>query len=357
VRHRAGEADVASKRGLPVAPSDPGEDWARAIAEMTGEAEATDGAAAETTSGAAVATAEATASAASAAATRTDGTVSPADSDPDAAAGQNAVADTGPSEVSAGEATAEETTAGEATAGEATAADVAAREAEAEETTAGETTAETTAGTTTAADVAAREPTAGETSPGGAVVAEPKAKPELAPGRRQRQRLVLAAMLGAATVVVGAVGIWAAVAAHSLRASAADANRAFTDAAATRTVDHQVAAAVNTIFSYSYADSARTRAAAQGLLTGAAITQYDQLFAIVQKDAPKAKLTVTTRVTNIGIELLTGDRARVLIFANQQSTSAGTAKSTYGGAMFAVTAVNQHGKWKIESIDTFTGPA
>ncbi len=122
-------------------------------------------------------------------------------------------------------------------------------------------------------------------------------------------------------------------------------------------VDQQVAAAVNTIFSYSYADTARTRTAAQQLLTGAAISQYNQLFAIVQKQAPKAKLTVTTRVTNIGVELLTGDRARVLVFANQQDTSAGTAKTIYGGAMFAVSAVNEHGKWKIDNIDTFTRPA
>lgn len=271
---------MTSNRGLPTAPSDPGEDWARAIAEMTGDAEATNGAAAGATSGTNVTTVDAPAG------------------DASGAAGAG------------GEVTAGETAAGEVTAGEVTAGDTAAVER----------------------------------------------NPEPPPGR-QLQRMVLAAVLGAATVIVGAFGIWAAVAAHSLRASAADANRAFTDATATRAVDQQVTAAVNTIFSYSYADSARTRAAAQGLLTGAAVTQYNQLFAIVQQQAPKAKLTVTTRVTNIGVELLTGDRARVLVFANQQDTSAGTAKTTYGGAMFAVTAVNQHGKWKIESIDTFTGPA
>jgi Mce-associated membrane protein len=184
-----------------------------------------------------------------------------------------------------------------------------------------------------------------------AAVAAPEAG--LARGRRARTLLVLSA----ATVVIGAFGIWAAVAAHGLRASAADANGAFTNSAATRAVDQQIGAAVNTIFSYSYADPGRTRTAAQSLLTGVAIRQYNQLFALVETEAPKAKLVVTTRVTNIGVELLTGDRARVLVFANQQDTSAGTAKTTYGGAMFAVTAVNQHGKWKIESIDTFTGPA
>lgn len=171
----------------------------------------------------------------------------------------------------------------------------------------------------------------------------------------RRGRTAATAMLGVATIVVGSLGIWAAVAAHDLRASAASANAALVDESATQGVERAVTAAVNTIFSYSYADTARTKAAAQQLLTGPAIRQYNQLFALVQQQAPKEKLVVTTRVTNIGVELLTGGHARLLVFANQQDSSAGTSKATYGGAMFAVTAVNQRGRWQIESIDTFTG--
>ena len=158
-----------------------------------------------------------------------------------------------------------------------------------------------------------------------------------------------------ATIVIGALGIWAAVAAHGLRASAASANTALVDQSATASVERAVTAAVNTIFSYSYADTASTKAAAQQLLTGPAIRQYNQLFALVEQQAPKEKLVVTTRVTNIGVELLTRAQARLLIFANQQDSSAGTSKATYGGAMFAVTAVSQDGRWRIEDIDTFTG--
>jgi Mce-associated membrane protein len=163
------------------------------------------------------------------------------------------------------------------------------------------------------------------------------------------------AILGALTIVIGAVGIWAAVAGHGLRATAAGANSALVDAAATRTVTRQVTSAVDTIFSYSYADTAATKTAAQRLLTGPAIRQYDQLFALVEQQAPKEKLVVTTRVTNVGVELLTGGRARVLVFADQEDTAGGTGKSSYGGAMFAVTAVLQGGSWKIDNIDTFTG--
>lgn len=181
--------------------------------------------------------------------------------------------------------------------------------------------------------------------------------PAAAGGGRARRRAWPAA-LGLATVILGSFGIWATVAAHSLHAAAAVANTALVDPAATRAVRRDITGAVNTIFSYSYASTERTRAAAQQLLTGNAIRQYNQLFALVQQQAPKEKLVVTTRVTDIGVELVTGGRvprARLLVFANQQDTRAGTGQTSYGGAMFAVTAVSEHGRWLIENIATFTG--
>ncbi len=177
---------------------------------------------------------------------------------------------------------------------------------------------------------------------------------EVPVGRRGRGAV---ALLGAVAVAAGTFGVWATVHGHSLRAASAAANGAVVDRSATRSVTRAVTHAVDTIFSYSYADTASTRAAAQHLLTGRAIRQYNELFALVERQAPKEKLVVTTKVTDTGVEVLTGGRARVLVFANQQDTRAGTGQTTYGGAMFAVTAVFTQGIWKIESIDTFTGPA
>ena len=165
-----------------------------------------------------------------------------------------------------------------------------------------------------------------------------------------------AAALGAVAVVLAGFGVWATLHASSLRSNAAaQANTALTDGPATATVRREISAAVNTIFSYNYADTAATRRAAQRVLTGPAVRQYNTLFALVTKNAPGQKLVVTTRVTNSGVELLNGNRARLLVFANQQDTRAGTGQTSYAGAMFAVTALRQGGRWKIENIDTFGG--
>ena len=177
---------------------------------------------------------------------------------------------------------------------------------------------------------------------------------ETEPGARRGWRA--AAALGAVAVVLAGFGVWATLHASSLRSNAdAQANTALTDGQATATVRREISAAINTIFSYNYADTAATRRAAQRMLTGPAVRQYNTLFALVTKNAPAQKLIVTTKVTNSGVELLNGDRARLLVFANQQDTRAGTGQTSYAGAMFAVTALRQGGRWKIENIDTFNG--
>jgi len=181
-----------------------------------------------------------------------------------------------------------------------------------------------------------------------------EASDETAKTGPRRARLA-AVILGAVTVVLAGFGVWATLEAHSLRSTAAPPNLALTDGAATSAVNRQIVRAVNTVFSYNYADTGATRRAAQSLLTGQAIHQYNTYFALVAKDAPAQKLVVTTRVTNSGVELLTGNRARVLVFANQQDTRAGTHQTSYAGALFAVTAVRQGNQWKIENIDTFNG--
>jgi Mce-associated membrane protein len=232
-----------------------------------------------------------------------------------------------------------------------TAADTPATADETRETV---TEAETADEASESVDETAAAPDETAAAPDETAAAPDETSDETTEDRRSRTRLV-AVILGLVTVVLAGFGVWATLEAHSLRSTAAPQNLALTDGAATNAVNRQVTSAINTVFSYNYANTAATRRAAQSLLTGPAIQQYNTYFALVTKDAPAQKLVVTTRVTNSGVELLTGNRARVLVFANQQDTRAGTKQTSYAGALFAVTAVHQGNRWKIENIDTFSG--
>lgn len=175
--------------------------------------------------------------------------------------------------------------------------------------------------------------------------------------RLNQSPLLLPAVLGLVTVVLGGFAVWFGVKAHNLNSEPSARNTALTDSAATSQLDATITSAANTIFSYNYADAAKTQHAARALLTGPAVEQYQNLFKAVRKDAAALKLVVTTTVTNSGVEMLDGHRARVLVFADERDTGTTTKQPVYSGAMFAVNAVYKDGTWKIDDIDTFTGPA
>jgi Mce-associated membrane protein len=212
----------------------------------------------------------------------------------------------------------------------------------------------------------AGEDRAGEAEPAGGSQAEAESagEPEAgqaAAGEHVREPLLLPVCLGIVAVALGGLAVWFGLKSGGTPAAATGfgpgtPNAAIVDQAATTQVTQQIDTAVDRIFSYNYADTGRTADAARGLLTGPASAQYATLFKVVEQQAPKEKLVLTTTVTNSGVEMLNGDTARLLIFANQKDTGAAKASTTEAGAMFAVTAVKQNGQWKIDNIDTFSAP-
>jgi Mce-associated membrane protein len=192
--------------------------------------------------------------------------------------------------------------------------------------------------------------------------ADPAVDPRDAPARRRTLPRIPAgfplvlALLALLTVLLGGFAAWAAGKASALHDGAGTANAALTDTARTSEVKGTVAQDVNSVFSYDYADTARTDQAAARVLTGKAVQQYAGMIAQVKAQAPARKLVLTTTVTDSGVELIDGDRARVLVYADQSNTSTAkgaSAGSTSAAAMFAVDVVRQGGTWKIASIDTF----
>ncbi|MEV5683849.1 hypothetical protein AB0L68_11805 [Streptomyces sp. NPDC052164] len=183
-----------------------------------------------------------------------------------------------------------------------------------------------------------------------------EAGPEPRPKRRPpRLRTVLPALLCALTVLLGAFAAWAFTSAGSLREDPSRQNTALTDIGRTSEVKGQITEAVGAVFSYDYASPAKSDRAASTYLVGKAVGQHKDMLAEVRAQAPKQKLVLTTTVTESGVELLDGDRARLLIFADQSNTRTGKAEeTTYAAAMFAVDAVRRGDTWRIAAIDTFT---
>ncbi|MFJ7412666.1 hypothetical protein ACIQWZ_17890 [Streptomyces sp. NPDC098077] len=230
-----------------------------------------------------------------------------------------------------------------------TATTAATAQPQAAESTA--TDLDTDTGTDTDTDTET-ETTAGSDAGSGAAPDAPADAPRAG---ASRLRVGLPAVLCALTVLLGAFAAWAFASADSLRDEPARQNTALTDIGRTSEVKGRISEAVGAVFSYDYASPARSDRAASTYLTGRAVQQHKDMLADVREQAPKQKLVLTTTVTESGVEFLDGDRARLLIFADQSNTRTGKdEETTYAAAMFAVDAVRRGDTWLIAAIDTFT---
>ena len=155
--------------------------------------------------------------------------------------------------------------------------------------------------------------------------------------------LVLAAVLVAVGVVLFAIGP---------RNSGRPANTAVVDAKATDEVVGQVDTALERVLSYKYNDPAATQAAAQQMLVGPALKQYNVLFAALRKKAGGQQLTLTAKVVDngTGVISLQGSRAELLVFLDQTSTRASDGKTSASAAQLRITAERTHGSWRISNL-------
>ncbi|KOX17685.1 MULTISPECIES: hypothetical protein [unclassified Streptomyces] len=179
------------------------------------------------------------------------------------------------------------------------------------------------------------------------------------------RRLVPLVVLCVLTLLLGGFAGWAHGRAGELRDEPARSNTALTDLARTSEIKGQTTAAVAALFSYDHADTSPFERAGKTLLTGKAVEQHRTLLGGVLARAAAQKTVITTTVTDSAVERIDGERARVLVYADQSSVStAGTAEGgskrpktrdqgVYAGAMFAVDVVHRDGRWLVENIDTF----
>ncbi|GAB3487996.1 hypothetical protein GCM10027521_31580 [Amycolatopsis cihanbeyliensis] len=153
----------------------------------------------------------------------------------------------------------------------------------------------------------------------------------------------------AAAVLVG-LGSWFLVEARSVASGGAGGNAALVDTGLTTEVSGQVGEALERIFSYSYDDMAATERAAQDVLAGSAVEDYDLLFGQVRAKAPEQKLVLSTTVSVSGVRTLDSSRAHLLAFLDQTATRVDTGKSSATGAALSVDAERVDGRWRITEL-------
>ncbi|WP_326595725.1 hypothetical protein [Streptomyces sp. NBC_01803] len=194
-----------------------------------------------------------------------------------------------------------------------------------------------------------------------------KPKPEKEPRRKKEKRertgrsaLLVPAILGLIAVLLGGFALWANAEADSLKDDPATRNTALSDPVATSEVIGTVSQAVNELFSYDFASPERTASAAEEWLTGDAVEQHATLLAPVLEAGEEQRMVLTTTVTHAGVEVIEGDRARLLLYADQSSAQAAEedeeeAETLYAPAALAVEAVHRDGHWLIAGIETYGG--
>ncbi|WP_320777859.1 hypothetical protein [Streptomyces sp. CRN 30] len=185
--------------------------------------------------------------------------------------------------------------------------------------------------------------------------------------RRPRHRTGILALC-LLTLALGGFAGWAHARAEGLRDDPALRNSALTDLARTSELKGRTDRAVATLFSYDHTEPEAFERAAKDLLTEKAVGRHRTLFADVRARAEEQKAVITTTVTESAVERIDGDRARVLVYADQSSVAtAGTeggadqeegtgqnrSEGAYAGAMLAVDLVHRDGRWLVSGIDTF----
>lgn len=94
--------------------------------------------------------------------------------------------------------------------------------------------------------------------------------------------------------------------------------------AATSSARSAAERAVVPILSYDYRHMNRSQAAAEAYMTGDYKKKYDQLFAVLKKNAPATKTIVNTEVLASGIVRSGDDRVSILVFVDRPTTNADT---------------------------------
>jgi Mce-associated membrane protein len=160
-------------------------------------------------------------------------------------------------------------------------------------------------------------------------------------------------LLAAALVMLAAVAVVASIQDARLRGSPAAANTALVDVGATAEVAGQLSDAVETIYSFDFARLDENENAARDVITPEFAAEFDRLFGEVRARAPQQQAVVSATVTLSAVKEITGDRAVLVAFVDQQATRAAPdaqAQQLAAAGRLTVTGERVDGRWKIAAV-------
>ena len=171
------------------------------------------------------------------------------------------------------------------------------------------------------------------------------AEPELDQGRTSRPGLDVPAWLLAVLAILTAIALGCA---GYLVTQPSD--QAIADA----TSDAQGAAerSVATILAYDYRHLDDDQKAAESLMTTSYQKKYDQLFSVINQNAPGLQAVVTVQVIASGIVRSGDDRVQVLVFLNRPTTNKQSTEPTIYRDQVVMTMEKSDGDWLVDNMDT-----
>jgi len=163
-------------------------------------------------------------------------------------------------------------------------------------------------------------------------------------------------LLAAALVVLTGLAVFFGIEDARLRGTPAAANSALVDVGTTAEVSGQLTDALQTIYSYDFARLDENERAARAVITPEFADQFNRLFAQVRDLAPQQQAVVSATVTLSAVKEITGDRAVLVAFMDQQATRAaaddGQPTQLAAAGRLTVTGQKIDGRWKIAAVES-----
>lgn len=178
-----------------------------------------------------------------------------------------------------------------------------------------------------------------------AVDADADAVTESAEPDRSRLNWKLVSILAAAAVVLGVFALVAA-----FKPGAKVSNPAWVDTAATQEVTSAARSAIETLYTYKADSVDQDFDKARGVLNPSMREEFDRTADTTKSAVVQTKTATDAEVTDVGVKLLSDDRAELIASMNVSASNDGQAQGSAQGPL-SVSMEKVDGKWLLSKID------